>query len=99
MTVQQLIDNIIDEIDFNKPNGYKDKSVADVVEDNPGIVHDAIRHEVDEDAALMLFEHYCTNKFEALNGYVPTTRENVDILTALYYDVCDTARKYCADDE
>ena len=33
MTINQLIDNIIDEIDFNKPGGYKNKSVADVVED------------------------------------------------------------------
>lgn len=99
MTVQQLIDTIIDEIDFNKPSQYKNKSVADIVEDDSGLVHDIIRREVDEDAAVMLFEHYCTNKLEALNGYVPSTRDNVDILTELYYDVCDTARKYCADDE
>lgn len=41
----------------------------------------------------MLFEHYCSNKVESLNGYVPTTRDNVDILTALLYDVCDEADK------
>ena len=99
MTINQLIDNIIDEVNFNKPGGYENKSVADIVENNPGIVNDVIRHEVDEDTAIMLFEYYCANKFETLNGYVPTTHENVDILTALYYDVCDTARKYCADDE
>lgn len=41
----------------------------------------------------MLFEYYCSNKVESLNGYVPTTRDNVDILTALLYDVCDEANK------
>ena len=49
--------------------------------------------EPDEDAALMLFEHYCSNKVESLNGYVSTTRDNVDIVTAFYYDVCDEAAK------
>ena len=44
-------------------------------------------------AALMLFEHYCSNMVEAINGYVPTTRDNVDIVTAFYYDVCDEAAK------
>ena len=28
-----------------------------------------------------------------INGYVPTTRDNVDIVTAFYYDVCDEAAK------
>lgn len=41
----------------------------------------------------MLFEHYCSNMVEAINGYVPTTRDNVDIVTAFYYDVCDEAAK------
>lgn len=46
-----------------------------------------------DDVALMLFEHYCSNMVEAINGYVPTTRDNVDIVTAFYYDVCDEAVK------
>lgn len=99
MTVQQFIDVIIDEVDFNKPSKYKSKSVADIIEADSVLVHDAIKRELDEDAAVMLFEHYCTNKCEALNGYIPSTRDNVDILTEFYYDICDTARKYCADDE
>lgn len=93
MTINQLIDNIIDEVDFNRPGGYENKSIADVVEDNPGIVNDVIRHEVDEDIAIMLFEHYCSNMVEAINGYAPTTRDNVDTVTAFYYDVCDEAAK------
>ena len=60
---------------------------------NPNIVRDIVSKEIDDDVALMLFEHYCSNRLEAINGYVPTTRDNVDIVTALYYDICDEAAK------
>ena len=93
MTVTQLIDTILDEVDFKKPYKDFDASIGEAVQNNPNLVRDIIAHEVDEDAALMLFEHYCSNRIEALNGYVPTTRDNVDILTALYYDVCDEAAR------
>lgn len=93
MTVTQLIDTILDEVDFKRP--YKDfyASIGEVVQNNPNLVRDIIAHEVDEDTALMLFEHYCSNKVASLNGYVPTTRDNVDIVTTFYYDVCDEADK------
>ena len=91
MTITQLIDTILDEVDFKKPYKDFDASIGETVQNNPNLVRDIIAHEVDEDTALMLFEHYCSNKVEAINGYVPTTRGNVDILTALYYDVCDEA--------
>lgn len=93
VTVTQLIDTILDEVDFKRPYKDFDASIGEVVQNNPNLVRDIIAHEVDEDAALMLFEHYCSNKVESLNGYVPTTRDNVDILTALLYDVCDEADK------
>ena len=60
---------------------------------NQNIVRDIISKEINDDVALMLFEHYCSNMVEAINGYVPTTRDNVDIVTAFYYDVCDEAAK------
>lgn len=91
MTVTQLIDTILDEVDFKRPYKDFDASIGAVVQNNPNLVRDIIVHEVDEGAALMLFEHYCSNMVEAINGYVPTTRDNVDILTALLYDVCDEA--------
>lgn len=93
MTINQLIDNVLDEFEIYKPYKDFDLPLGEAVAKNQNIVRDIIAHEVDEDAALMLFEHYCSNKVESLNGYVPTTRDNVDILTALLYDVCDEAAK------
>lgn len=93
MTVTQLIDTILDEVDFKRPSKDFDASIGEVVQNNPNLVRNIIVHEVDAGAALMLFEHYCSNKVESLNGYVPTTRDNVDIVTAFYYDVCDEAAK------
>ena len=91
MTINQLIDDVLDEFEIHKPYKDFDLLLGEAVAKNQNIVRDIIAHEVDEDAALMLFEHYCSNKVESLNGYVPTTRDNVDILTALLYDVCDEA--------
>lgn len=94
MTINQLIDNVLDEFEIHKPYKDFDLPLGEAVAKNQNIVRDIIAHEVDEDTALMLFEHYCSNKVESLNGYVPTTRDNVDILTALLYDVCDEADRH-----
>ena len=93
MTVTQLIDTILDEVDFKRPYKDFDASIDEVVQNNPNLVRDIISKEINDDVALMLFEHYCSNMVEAINGYVPTTRDNVDIVTAFYYDVCDEAAK------
>lgn len=93
MTISQLIDNVLDEFEIRKPYKDFDLPLGEAVAKNPNIIHDIISKEIDDDVALMLFEHYCSNRIEALNGYVPTTRDNVDIITALYYDVCDEAAK------
>ena len=93
MTINQLIDDVLDEFEIRKPYKDFDLPLGEAVANNLNIVRDIISREVDEDAALMLFEHYCSNKVESLNGYVPTTRDNVDILTAFYFDVCDEAAK------
>lgn len=91
MTINQLIDNVLDEFEVRKPYKDFDLPLGEAVAKNPNIVRDIISKEIDDDVALMLFEHYCSNMVEAINGYVPTTRDNVDILTALLYDVCDEA--------
>lgn len=93
MTINQLIDNVLDEFGIHKPYKDFDLPLGEAVAKNQNIVRDIIAREVDEDTALMLFEHYCSNRLEAINGYVPTTRDNVDIVTAFYYDVCDEAAK------
>lgn len=93
MTINQLIDNVLDEFEIRKPYKDFDLPLGAAVAKNQNIVRDIIAREVDEDTALMLFEHYCSNRLEAVNGYVPTTRNDVDILTALLYDVCDEADK------
>lgn len=91
MTINQLIDDVLDEFEIRKPYKDFDLPLGEAVAKNQNIVHDIISKEIDDDIALMLFEHYCSNMVEAINGYVPTTRDNVDILTALLYDVCDEA--------
>lgn len=91
MTINQLIDNVLDEFEIRKPYKDFDLPLGEAVAKNQNIVHDIISKEIDDDMALMLFEHYCSNMVEAINGYVPTTRDDVDILTALLYDVCDEA--------
>lgn len=91
MTINQLIDNVLDEFEIRKPYKDFDLPLGEAVAKNQNIVRDIISKEIDDDVALMLFEHYCSNMVEAINGYVPTTRDNVDILTALLYDVCDEA--------
>lgn len=93
MTINQLIDNVLDEFEIRKPYKDFDLPLGEAVAKNQNIIRDIISKEIDDDMALMLFEHYCSNRLEAINGYVPTTRNNVDILTALYYDVCDEATK------
>lgn len=93
MTINQLIDDVLDEFEIRKPYKDFDLPLGEAVANNLNIVRDIVSREVDEDAALMLFEHYCSNMVEAINGYVPTTRDNVDILTAFLYDVCDEAAK------
>ena len=93
MTINQLIDDVLDEFEIRKPYKDFDLPLGEAVAKNQNIVHDIISKEIDDDIALMLFERYCSNKVESLNGYVPTTRDNVDILTALLYDVCDEAAK------
>lgn len=93
MTINQLIDDVLDEFEIRKPYKDFDLPLGEAVAKNQNIVRDIISHEVDEDTALMLFEHYCSNRVEAINGYVPTTRDNVDILTAFLYGVCDEAAK------
>ena len=91
MTINQLIDNVLDELVIHKPYKDFDLPLGEAVAKNQNIVRDIISKEINDDVALMLFEHYCSNMVEAINGYVPTTRDNVDILTALLYDVCDEA--------
>lgn len=91
MTINQLIDNVLYEFEIRKPYKYFDLPFGEAVTKNPNIVRDIISKEINDDVALMLFEHYCSNMVEAINGYVPTTRDNVDIVTALLYDVCDEA--------
>lgn len=93
MTINQLIDDVLDEFEIRKPYKDFDLPLGEAVANNLNIVRDIISQEIDEDVALMLFEHYCSNMVEAINGYVPTTRDNVDILTAFLYDVCDEAGK------
>lgn len=93
MTINQLIDNVLDEFEIRKPYKDFDLPLGEAVAKNPNVVRGIISKEIDNDMALMLFEHYCSNRLEAINGYVPTTRDNVDILTAFYYDVCDEAVK------
>lgn len=93
MTINQLIDDVLDEFEIRKPYKDFDLPLGEAVANNLNIVRDIISKEINDDVALMLFEHYCSNKVEALNGYVPTTRDNVDILTAFLYDVCDEADK------
>lgn len=93
MTINQLIDDVLDEFEIRKPYKDFDLPLGEAVAKNQNIVRDIIAREVDEGTALMLFEHYCSNMVEAINGYVPTTRDNVDIITALYYDICDEAAK------
>lgn len=93
MTINQLIDNVLDEFEIHKPYKDFDLSLGEAVAKNQNIVCDIISKEIDDDVVLMLFEHYCSNMVEAINGYVPTTRDNVDIVTAFYYDVCDEAAK------
>lgn len=93
MTINQLIDDVLDEFEIHKPHNYFDLPLGEAVAKNQNIVRDIISKEIDDDAALMLFEHYCSNRVAAVNGYVPTTRDNVDIVTAFYYDVCDEAAK------
>ena len=93
MTINQLIDDVLDEFEIRKPYKDFDLPLGEAVAKNPNIVRDIISREIVDDVALMLFEHYCSNRIEAINGYVPTTRDNVDILTAFYYDVCDEAAK------
>lgn len=94
MTINQLIDDVLDEFEIHKPYKDFDLSLGEAVAKNQNIVRDIISKEInDDDVALMLFEYYCSNRIEAINGYVPTTRDDVDILTAFYYDVCDEAAK------
>lgn len=93
MTINQLIDNVLDEFEIHKPYKDFDLPLGAAVAKNQNIVRDIISKEIDDDVALMLFEYYCSNMVEAINGYVPTTRDNVDIVTAFYYDVCDEAAK------
>lgn len=93
MTINQLIDDVLDEFEIHKPYKDFDLPLGEAVAKNQNIVRDIISKEIDDDVALMLFEHYCSNMVEAINGYVPTTRDNVDIVTAFYYDVCDEADK------
>lgn len=93
MTINQLIDNVLDEFEIRKPYKDFDLPLGEAVAKNQNIVRDIISKEIDDGMALMLFEHYCSNRLEAINGYVPTTRDNVDILTAFYYDICDEAAK------
>lgn len=93
MTINQLIDDVLDEFEIRKPYKDFDLPLGEAVAKNQNIVRDIISKEIDDDAVLMLFEHYCSNRLEAINGYVPTTRDNVDVLTAFYYDVCDEAAK------
>ena len=93
MTINQLIDNVLDEFEIHKPYKDFDLPLGEAVAKNQNIVRDIISKEIDDDVALMLFEHYCSNMVEAINGYVPTTRDNVDIVTAFYHDVCDEADK------
>lgn len=93
MTINQLIDDVLDEFEIRKPYKDFDLTLGEAVVKNPDIVHDIISKEINDDIALMLFEHYCSNMVEAINGYVPTTRDDVDILTAFLYDVSDEAVK------
>lgn len=93
MTINQLIDNVLDEFEIRRPYKDFDLPLGEALANNLNIVRDIISQEIDEDVALMLFEHYCSNVVEAINGYVPTTRDDVDILTAFLYDVCDEADK------
>lgn len=83
----------LDEFEIHKPYKDFDLPLGEAVAKNQNIVRDIISKEIDDDVALMLFEHYCSNRLEALNGYVPTTRDNVDVLTAFLYDVCNEADK------
>lgn len=93
MTINQLIDDVLDEFEIRKPYKDFDLPLGEAVAKNQNIVRDIISKKINDDVALMLFEHYCSNMVEAINGYVPTTRDNVDIVTAFYYDVCDEAAK------
>lgn len=93
MTINQLIDDVLDEFEIRKPYKDFDLPLGEAVAKNQNIVRDIISKEIDDGVALMLFEHYCSNMVEAINGYVPTTRDNADIVTAFYYDVCDEAAK------
>lgn len=93
MTINQLIDDVLDEFEIRKPYKDFDLPLGKAIANNLNIVRDIISKEINDDVALMLFEHYCSNMVEAINGYVPTTRDNVDILTAFLYDICDEADK------